>query len=212
MKNCIIFFLIAWSISATAQVRIGAVAGINFSDINNLDLVTTSRQANLNAGLMTDFRISKSGFHILAQALYAPMGYANSNLIVSDLLGNPIAAIESHRISYIQLPVYFEYIAKGKKVKFTAGLGPFISFKTGDKMKLKGSSERFTILPNSVKKINDILTGIALSVGLEWKSVKLSLEYKQSFSDIYQNRYGDINWRINSLGLSVGYFFKKKNK
>lgn len=203
--------MIACSISSNAQVRVGAMAGVNFSDINNLDLVTTSRQTNLQAGLMTDLRLSKSAFHILAQALYAPMGYAKSNLHVTDALGNDIGIISSHRIGYIQVPVYLLYKGNDEKVKINAGLGPFISFKTGDKMEVivNGNSNNIILLPIGVKKVNNVLTGIGLNLGFELGALMISLQYKQSFSDIYENRFGDTKWKINSFGLSLGYFFTK---
>jgi hypothetical protein len=212
MKNIFLLIATAISISAATQVRVGGITGINFSDIENKDLLTTSRQGNLLVGLMADFKFSKSsGFHIVTQAVYAPMGYSKSNLPVQDNLGNQFGTIVSHRIGYIQVPVYFSYSGETKKSKIGAGLGPYISIKTGDKLKVKGGDAfgNASILPAGIKKINSTVTGIGINFTAEFSSFLLALHYQQSFSGIYESQLSQDHWKINSFGLSLGYFFTK---
>lgn len=214
MKTKLTFLLVLICFTATAQVRIGVVAGFQSSDIENKDLVVTSRQGNPLAGIMADFGFSKSGFHILSKAVYSPMGYSKSNLPVTDNLGNTFGTIESHRIGYLQVPVYFSYRAQSKTITVGGGLGPFIALKTGDKLKVKNGDQfgNATILPAGVKKINGSLAGVAVNFTTEWSSVLLALHYQQSFNSIYESSQPENHWKVNSFGLSVGYFFNKKKK
>jgi hypothetical protein len=213
MKSILIVFTTAIALSATAQVRIGGIAGINFSDIQNRDLLVTGRQGNPLLGIMGDFKFSKSsGFHILSQLVYAPIGYSKSNMSVMDNLGNQFGTIESHRIGYMQVPVYFSYAAEGKKITVGGGIGPFFAFKTGDKLKVKGGDAfgNASIMPAGVTKINSVIAGLGINFSAEFSSFLVALHYQQSFNGIYKSQITqDKSWKINSVGLSLGYYFTK---
>jgi hypothetical protein len=212
MKNKLFLLFTVFSFTATAQVRVGALAGVQFSNTELKDLVTTSRQSNLLAGGMADFKFSKkSGFHILAQALYAPLGYSKSNLSASDNQGNTFGTIESHRIGYVQVPTYFSYSGAAKKTMIGGGIGPFIAFKTSDKLKVKNGDAfgNAVIMPAGVKKISSTIAGLGINFTAELSSVLIALHYQQSFNDIYESQLSAVHWKINSFGISAGYFFTK---
>jgi hypothetical protein len=202
--------ILIW-LSSSAQVRVGVLAGPHSSDINNRDLVTTKRLTSIHAGVMADFSIAKSDLHLFSRVLYAPMGYGKSDFPVVDAIGNQYGIINSHRIGYVQLPLYILYGTNGSKVNVSGGLGPFIAFKTGDKMELiaNGTSTNAKYLPAGVERINSSFTGIGFYIGVEWSSILLSFEVQQSLVDIYKNQVGDNKWKVNSFGLSLGYFFSK---
>lgn len=213
MKNVLVVLGIVLSFTSSSQVRVGGIAGIQFSDIQNRDLVTTSRQGNPLVGMIADFRFSKSSeFHILTGAMYAPMGYTKSNLSVQDNQGNQFGSIASHRIGYLQVPVYFSYSGASKKAKLGVGIGPFLSFKMGDKLKVKGGDAfgNATVMPAGIKKINSLVSGLGMNFTVEFSSFLAALHYQQSFNGIYTSQNTqDKSWKINSLGITLGYFFTK---
>lgn len=214
MKKILTLLILTFSLTASAQVRFGAIAGIQLTDIQNRDLVTTSRQGNPMGGMIADIKFSKASmFHILTGLVYAPMGYSKSNLQVQDNQGNQFGSIASHRIGYLQVPVFLSYGTVSHKTKISGGVGPFISFKTNDKLKVSGGDAfgNATVMPAGIKEINSVVAGLGMNCTVEFSSLLVSLHYQQSFNGIYTSQFPqDKSWKINSFGLSVGYFFTKE--
>jgi len=213
MRRVFFILTVLFSISASAQVRWGAVAGGGASNLNAMDLVSTSRLINVNAGLAADIKISKE-IHLLTELLYAPLGYKNSNLDAVDRSGNNLGKIEMHRVNYINVPLYLLYAGNLKDFILHAGLGPFFSFRAGDKLQIQNGEEyrSGSVFPAGVKDINS-LAGIGFYMSAEWSSIMLALHFQQSFNNIYENQPPyETNWKINTFGISVGYYFKKIKK
>jgi hypothetical protein len=211
MKNIFVALFLISTVSASAQVRWGSIVGVQSSGIKSMDLVTSGRQTNLFSGIMADIKFSTSGFHILTGALYAPMGYSKSNLDGVDKQGNTIGKIDKHRISYLQVPVYFSYGGEVKKTILSGGMGPYIAFEAGDRLRIKGGDSfgNGTVLPGNVKSIQSVIGGMGINFTVERSSLLLALHYQKSFSGIYESQFPDNNWQVNNFGLSLGYFFSK---
>jgi hypothetical protein len=213
MRKMFFILTVLLSLSASAQIKWGAKAGPNFSNLGRMDLISSSRLINPNAGLVADLKIKGSNLHILAELLYAPMGYENSNLDAIDNSGNNLGKIEMHRLNYINVPLYLAYKGKLKYLILSAGVGPFFSFQAGDKLKiLNGDTYRNgTVFPAGVSGINKFLTGIESQISAEWSSIFLTMYFQQTFTSIYEPRYpSEAKWKMNNFGISVGYYFKKK--
>ena len=210
MKKVLTILIVLNTISANAQFKWGLTGGFHSSGLQAKDLVSTKRQTNIHVGLIGEYKFSGTGFHILGKALYAPMGYEDSNIEGSDANGNTMGSIQSHRIKYIQVPVYFSYGAKSGKTEISGGIGPFISFNTGDKLKIKNGDSfgNGTVLPASTNKINSTVAGIGVHFGSQWKYLMLGLHFHQSLNGIYESQQASAKgWKMNSFGLSICYFF-----
>jgi hypothetical protein len=65
-------------------------------------------------------------------------------------------------------------------------------------------------LPVAVKRINPILFGIGIYVGIQWSSLQFALKAFQSVNGLYENQItSGPKWRMTGFGFSLGYFFSK---
>lgn len=213
MKKIYSLLISFLSIATSAQVRLGATTGIQITDIDKSNLVTSGSTGNFNIGVMAEYRIKKSSFYIMGQALYGTMGYRKSNLQAVDKEGNQLGQIDLHRMQYIRVPLYFLYGASAGSVRINFGLGPNISFKTGDKLKIKGGDTfgNETALPLYTKRINSVLLGVGMHAGVQWSSVVFEFNVIQSLNGLYKNQAASMyKWRLTGFGFSLGYFFTKQ--
>lgn len=211
MKKFILVIALASSNTLFAQLNWGLKTGFHFSNLGQADLRESSYAMNFHSGLVANYAFRQSGFHLQAQILYKPMGYRNSNILAaSDGVMMAGGEISSHRISYVEIPLYFLYGGKTKETTIKAGLGPFISIKTGDRLTLEGG-EKFgneSVLPVNTEEITPLLTGLTMQVSGEWSRLFLSLQFQQSLNNVYKNNAGSgYKWRMNVFGLSAGYYF-----
>jgi len=210
MKKILLIPFLFFTVSIFAQVRWGLEAGFLSTDISNMDLVTTKRSTNFSGGLMADIPLGKSDFHILSRVLYSPLGYGKSNIQAVDESGNNIGTIAFHRITYIQVPVYFLRTAHAGKIKVQGGLGPWFALKTGDKLRINNGGDTFgneTVLPGNADKINSILAGIGFQMGIESSGLTITAHLKQSFNKLYEMNAGNVGgWKVNGFGISLGYY------
>jgi hypothetical protein len=211
MKKLILVIALSTSHALFAQLNWGLTTGLHFSNLGRADLRESSYAMNFHSGLVANFAFRNSGLHLQGQILYKPMGYKNSNILAaSDAVMMAGGAISSHRISYVEIPVYFMYGGKTKGTLIKAGAGPFIALKTGDRLTLEGG-EKFgneSVLPVNTNEINPVLTGLSMQVSGEWSRLFLSLQFQKSLNNIYKNNAGPgTRWRMNIFGLSAGYYF-----
>jgi hypothetical protein len=213
MKKIVLIPVLCLGIAGYAQVKWGMLAGYQISGIGNYDLITSGQLSSPFAGIMTDIRIPSSSFHILAQVQYTSLGYDESNIQGVDRSGNSMGTIDEHRLRYVKIPVYVLYGGPDKKknVSINGGLGPFIAFHTGDKLKIRNGDEfgNSTVLPGGVKKITPVVTGLGFQVNADWKTFMIAVHFEQSFNGIYQNQTMGPGWKVHDFGISMGYFFKR---
>lgn len=211
MRTWFVLLLTCSFTQCFSQIELGILPGLHFSNLGGSDLRESKVAANFHMGVMGDCRISKSRVHLQAQVLYSPLGYRNTDIQATDNYGNDLGSIRSHRISYIQTPVYFLYSFQSKAALIKAGLGPWLAFQTGDRMKTEGG-ETFgngTALPTFAESINKVLSGIGFQASAQWTTLVVSIYLQQSFNGVYRNNSGSTGpeWTLNNYGLSVGYIF-----
>ncbi|MBL7743882.1 MAG: hypothetical protein JNN00_10455 [Chitinophagaceae bacterium] len=210
------FFLLLFSfscVSGFAQTKFGIVAGYQLSDIGRYDLIETSRTGNFITGVMAEHKFHQLPLYLLGRVEYAPAGYSKSNIQAEDKDGFPLGNIDLHRIGYIKVPVCLLYGGPAGSVTVKGGLGPFVAFQTGDKLKIKGGDAfgNGTALPLYMKRITPVLYGINFQAGIQWSSAVFSFHYSPSFNGLYEARSAAAQkWKVMSYGLSVGYFFGKE--
>lgn len=211
MKAGILTAALCISTTIFGQFNWGLRTGFHLSNLGQADIRESGYALNAHTGLVADWSIKGSPFYIQGQLLYKPMGYKNSNIPgASDGGGLAAGNISRHRINYVEIPLYFLYGAKTGNMTIKAGLGPFFSVKTGDRLTLDGG-EKFgneTMLPVYTKKITPLLTGLTIQASAEWSKLVLSLQFQQSMNDVYQNNASTgTRWRLNAFGLSAGFYF-----
>ncbi len=184
--------------------RIKPKFGLNFNFIADIDL-------NSSLSLSTGLSFSQKGFRQTLYTQYSP--FTSAEMI-------------SH-INYLEIPVYFKIHTNLTKVNFFCGVGPYFSYG------LTGNIETHTFgsvdssytvdinwgkkytpydennLPNTYgyTKIRRFDFGIGNMVGMQFKQLFLTLDYRYSFKNIMWEYYLDEKMSNASLSLSVGYMF-----
>jgi hypothetical protein len=212
MKKFSIALILIFPAWVFGQVRIGVTAGYQFTNIGRYDLVETSSIGNALIGGISEYHIPKSSFYLISQVLYSTAGYGKSNLQAADKDGNLLGKIDLHRAGYISMPLYILYGGKTKSVTIKGGIGFFVAFQVGDKLKIKAGDSfgNGTALPLYKKRISPVLCGPAFRAGIQWSSFDLSLHFSQSINGLYESQpAAGQKWRITGYGFSIGYFFTK---
>lgn len=211
MKKHLLSLFVLFSFHSFAQVSVGLAAGYSSTDIGNMDLATTKRLSSINGGLLLDYQFPASGLHLQSGVLYAPMGFGKSDIIAVDNTGKDLGKIESHRIGYVQVPAYLTYGSLSINFALRGGIGPFIGFKTSDKLIVAGG-EHFgngTALPGNVTALKNIVAGAGLHLSANFYHYQIAVEFQQTFTGIYENRISSAKkWNANSFGIKLGYFFR----
>ncbi len=211
MKKILLSLFTVASFHSFAQVSVGLTAGFSSTDIGNMDLATTKRLSSINGGLLLDYQFPASGLHLQSGILYAPMGFGKSNISAVDNTGKNLGSIESHRIGYIQLPAYLTYGSLSINFALRGGIGPFIGFKTNDKLTVTGG-EHFgngTALPGNTTGIKNIIAGAGLHLSANFYHYQIAFEFQQTFTGLYENKVSSSpKWNANSFGIKLGYFFR----
>ena len=212
MKRTFLLLALLAPVIISAQVKLGVIIGYHSTNIGSYDLVESHNIGNVLVGMVSEYRIAKSSFHIGGQAVYTTMGYGESNIQSRDKSGNPLGRIDLHRIGYVKVPVYLLYAAETKAIKIKMGVGPFVAIQTGDKLKTDGG-ESFgngTALPLQTKRINPVLYGAYMQGGIEWSSFDFSFHFSPNFNGLYQNQSSvGLKWKAAAYGFSISYFFKR---
>ncbi|MBL0154574.1 MAG: outer membrane beta-barrel protein [Chitinophagaceae bacterium] len=211
MKKLFLSLFVFVSVSSNAQVSAGITAGFSSTDIGNMDLATTKRLSSVNGGLLLDYQFPASGLHLQSGIIYSPMGFGKSDITAVDNTGKNLGNIESHRISYIQVPAYLTYGSLSINFALRGGIGPFIGFKTSDKLIVTGG-EHFgngTALPGNTTALKNIVAGAGLHLSANFYHYQIAFEFQQTFTGLYENKVSSAQkWNTNSFGIKLGYFFR----
>ena len=212
MKKFFILLISFVPVAAFAQIKFGAMAGYQFTNIGRYDLMETNSIGNFLIGVMAEHRVKQSSFYLMGQVLYSTAGYGESNVQASDKDGNPLGNIDLHRIGYIKVPVLILYGETTKSITIKGGLGPFVAFQAGDKLKIKGGDSfgNGTALPLYKKRISPVLYGPCFQAGVQLSSVTLNFHFSQSINSLYESESAAAQkWRMTAYGFSIGYLFGK---
>lgn len=196
---------------ASAQTRWGVKAGGN---LNNLkykfsgDGGSASIDGNnigFHAGVVADFKVSEK-FSIQPQLLYALRGGDLSH----ELFNGVKVKTQLH---YIDLPVNFLYHSKG----FFIGGGPNFSYGISGKAKAQGEqADLYDQSESETLALKRFELGLNLTAGYELPSgLFFSANFTQGLTNI-SNAPTDPGYSIkahtNTLGVTIGYFFKTAKK
>lgn len=214
MKKLIFLLFISFSFfEVRAQTKFGLTAGLHSSNLNSLTSYgLKSKSATFfHGGIIVDWKIPASRFHLQGQALYACYGYKNSNILAIDKEGNDIGNIGHEKIGYVQIPAYILYGFGDPLIKFKIGLGPYLALKTNETTKIAQGGDLFrnVLFPAGTRGPASVLTGMGLYGGVELHTIFMALQYQRSFNNIYiNNNSANTKWKVTSIGFSLGFFLK----
>jgi hypothetical protein len=186
-----------------SNFRIKPIVGLNFNFIADIKLTSS---LSLSSGMS----FSQKGFRQTLYYQYSPFTSAE---------------MTSH-INYLEIPVYIKINTNLPGVNFFYGVGPYFSYGLNGKVatlitgsvdssytkEIKWAKSRGFMesdLPNtygytSLKRLD---YGIGNMVGLKYKHLFLTLDYRYSLKNIMWEYYLDEKMSNSSLSLSAGYIF-----
>lgn len=213
-KIIVLTALFFFSLSLSAQVRIGLRGGINASKLkSNAEVVTpnptTQSHYKINVpnylmmgyhlGLVSQIQIGT--FFVQPEALYT---MTRNDIDIYDLNSpspTKAKAVEQ-KLNRLDIPVLM-----GLKLKiFKVGVGPVMTFLISDDSDLKQITQ-YDI------KLNKATVGYQAGVGLDIGRLALDLKYEGSLSklsdgiNVSDTEKLEFDSRINQIIVSVGLFF-----
>lgn len=203
----LLFFFLS-ATSGFGQINIGVKAGMNLGDIKvrSKTLLVEEQYAPLrvwHAGALGAVDISKQ-FAIQFEVLFNQKGGQSP---IDPNLSNPMEAIWQYRLSYLSLPVMFQY--KFGPISFEAGpeVGYLANFKT-----LRNN----VVVDNAFSPFGDQPLDLALNAGFRFtvKKIFAEIRWSKSLTSIgeisFTNDSGELlgyyNHFTSSLQVSLGYF------
>ncbi|HEY1871557.1 MAG TPA: outer membrane beta-barrel protein [Chitinophagaceae bacterium] len=212
MKKFIFLLVILISlVRLQAQTKIGVTAGVHLSDLSSSTSgVDASPSTLFHGGVDVDIKIPSTNLEVLLEALYTVNGYQNSNILAVDKNGENIGYIENEKLSYVQIPALLLYRFEYSKFNLKLGAGPYGAIKTNETMKIKYSDTfKNTLVPTGTSGPASVLGGAEVYACMELSKFFISADFDHSFTNIYQDvRNNSANWKINTVGISLGYFLK----
>ncbi len=217
--------------SATAQVRFGAKAGLNMAnmsysedystDLQNIaeGTITNSIIPAFHAGGLVEFDFG-AGMGLSAGLQLSVKGERNK---YNGGLVPEFSYTQKIRPVYVQVPVAVYYRNSG----FYAGAGPYIGYGVAGKVKTKRSGEeneesediKFDNKngqPYDSAYFSPLDFGAGLEVGYEFGSIRVSASYNLGLANVFSKNavdWGGITKREykcthHVIGVSVAYLFR----
>ena len=189
----VVFAIAMLSVALTVNaqdVKFGAKAGINFSNIYGDDVEDNEVRTSFHIGAVAEIKISEK-FSIQPEVLYSAQGVTNDQDNVDVTL----------KLDYLNIPVMAKYyVAKG----FSLEAGPQLGFLLSAKAKGESGDE------SSELDIKDELESIdfGLNFGAGYKldnGLNFSARYNLGLSNISED--SDSAVKNSVFQISVGYFF-----
>lgn len=214
--------------TASAQVRFGVKAGLNLASIAYSDdyigLAESEFETDLSTGMVP-------AFHVGAQAEFdfgGPIGLsAGAQLSVKGgklsgdgtLLGVPFSFTSTASPMYLQVPVAVTFRKNG----FYAGVGPYVGFGIGGKVKTEAeaagqtdeTSEDISFGSTEDDDFESLDFGAGIELGYEFNNIRVSASYSLGLANVApkdvvdqgKNQGIDISAKNNVIGISVAYMF-----
>lgn len=201
-----------------AQVRLGAKAGVNASNVR-FDLVDSDPIPGYQAGLIADIGLV-SHFSIRPALLVSSKGFRDESDI-RDQNGQTRQTIrQTSRLIYAEIPVLLVYEGNlGKSWRWYGGVGPYTGIGITGKIKtdsgiledqqIKFTSERqSTFLVNAYKRMD---YGLNAAAGVERNRVVIGIDYSHGLAGIRPGEGTSIAVETynRTLALTAGYWFGK---
>ena len=177
----------AFGFANAQEVKFGAKAGLNMSDINGDNVSNSDSRLSFHVGGFAEIKLADK-FAIQPELVYSVQGTKFDTGGSDDLV---------YDLQYINLPVMFKYYVAEQ---FSLEAGPQVGFLTTAKLKLGDDSED---IKDSLKSTD---FGFNLGAGYNFtENISASLRYNIGLSDIPDS--DDADAKNSVLSLSVGYKF-----
>ncbi|MXV52531.1 outer membrane beta-barrel protein [Pedobacter sp. HMF7647] len=207
MKKYLYAVLLTLFVSAaSAQIKFGAKAGVNFSSpslrssLADLPFNISSRTA-WHAGVVSEIEMSKQ-FYFQPGLTLSEKGYKLS------AIGNVSSVYQTLSPLYLEIPLNVVAKFPAGIGKILLGAGPYIGFGLGGKAKITfsdGSSSEEKILFGKDKYLNSTDLGLNFLAGYELpKGFFLSCNYGLGLSNI--NTSSELIQKNRVVSVSLGYF------
>jgi len=247
MKSGSLIVFIFFCLVSKAQVYVGAKSGFNMPDLAGTHLqkgITSHTGIYPYGGVLAGFQFSHR-LSFQTEANFSIQGGKWRG--IQPVPTNAITGInipESENLyanyqlntilNYIEIAVLAK-ITLGKKLKYYAGIGPYISYLIRAKKIATGTSLLYTdaagsmpfmekdsvapaIFMNSTlvitERINTINAGLQGGAGIQYPvgCGNIFLEYRAilGLTNINRRNYGEGKSETNSLAIAAGYFFRMK--
>ena len=196
-KILLVGILTILCVSATfAQVRFGATAGLNVSNIieSGEQAESGDFKAGLKVGVLADYAIT-GNFSVIPELLFSQRG---------SKISEP--ASMSTTINYLQLPINAAYkfdVGYGSKIFIFAG--PYLGYAVSGKYKIESLSVDipFGSGDEDMKRFDFGLNG---GIGYQYDKIFLKLQYNQGLTGLYNVSH--TTSKNQNIAVSAGYFFK----
>jgi len=231
MKRIIILTVISViSLSSFSQLRVGILGGAHQADVletNNLPGWSSikdnySPRTGGHFGFLADLPFGKSAnFCFQPSVIFNTKGRKYSQSFDTNI--HDTAQLNSTEfINYIEVP--FNLVAKmklGKKVKFIAGGGTYLSFFYNGNLKTETISKQGVYSANEINnpevgdgpgKYTTFDFGLNALAGFEFGRVFLTANYSRGLNNFYQAATYDGRFKHQVMGATLGVFIGKSVK
>jgi len=218
---CSIIFLTSLSYG---QISIGLSAGSTLSsmsvDLRDLSTFKIKPKSGFNFNLIADINLNSNlalttGLSFTQKGFKHTLYTENSPFVAAEMIS---------RINYLEIPVYIKIHTNLTKVNFFYGVGPYFAYGlNGDvsthTFEPADSSYTTEIKWNKVPADNNLANtygytkikrfdiGIGNTVGVRYKQLFFTVDYRYGLKNIMWEYYLDEKMSNSSLSLSVGYMF-----
>lgn len=217
--------------TSSAQVRFGIKAGLNLASISYSDDYIEYNEVTIGGDISTGMI---PAYHLgglvefdfgsnIGLSTGLELNVKGGSLDLEGVfLGQPYTAESEVRPMYLQVPAVLTYRKNG----FYAGVGPYIGFGIGGKIKTEvdagGQSEEdsdtIEFGSDSGDSFASLDYGARLELGYEFNNIRVSASYNFGLAnavpkdavDEGEDIDLDFKYRHNVIGISVAYLFKGK--
>ncbi len=201
--------------SADAQVRFGAKAGVNASNVKIQDGNSFDPLLGYQGSLMADIGLSHK-FSIQPSLGFITKGFS-SVLEFRNPQGQQTGSARStFRTNHVELPVLITYKARiSDSYIFFGGVGPYAAVGINGKSDFGGRipTQRIAFGPKNGRMgetYNRMDYGFTAATGIERGRVVVAVNYSHGLTGFAPLSRGDVPAFYNrSLGLTAGYWFGK---
>lgn len=181
----VLAFFIFSSISTQAQVRYGAKAGLNISNISIVNGTSKSRNG-LNVGVLALVPIDNNDqFFVQPEILYSNEG---EYLVTKDGKGE-----FANFLDFIKVPILFKAYMSEAESDFFAEIGPYFAFKIGDKIEALDN-------PDEGQKFKSFDFGASIGLGYSFsRQFEVGARFSYGFVDMVEN---DWENKVNHSGVA----------
>jgi hypothetical protein len=227
MKRLVIFFICSYfTLTVGAQITTGFTAGANLSTMSvNLRDLSTFRikpKAGVNLNFIADIKLN-SILSISSGVSFSQKGFKQTLYTENSPF---VSAEMDTRLNYLEIPVYIKFNTNLPVVNFFYGAGAFFSYGLNGNISTHTFGTVDSNYTEDIRWAKSLLFddgnlpetygytrmkrfdfGVGNMVGLKYKHMILTLDYRYSIKNIMWEYYLDEKMSNSVLSLSGGYIF-----